>query len=218
LSGFELHWGRSRKKAGHDYLHPDSLHAQEDTMNTQRWLLPFTWGVDMHAIESAVHLAQSAGATLVAVSLVSAPHKPSARGARLEHIQQSKDFLEAVKWEAARHAVPVERYEDFTADVMQSITSLTHELHCEGIILATSGGKTLLLQDHEVKHLLIEPPASLVIVRLSLSPEQTPVHHPGTRFLSWLRGLWRQQALGSPVPDVLAREEPPRLRTEEHCL
>ncbi len=187
-------------------------------MNTQRWLLPFTWGVDMDAIESAVHLAQSAGATLVAVSLVSVPHKPSSRGARLEHIQQSKDFLEAIKWEAARHAVPVERYEDFSADVLQSITSLIHELHCEGIILVTSGGKTLLLQDHEVKHLLIEPPALLVLIRLSLPPEQTQKPHLGSHFLWWLRGLWRQQGLGSPVQDVLAREEPPRLRTEEHCL
>ena len=187
-------------------------------MNTQRWLMPFAWSVDMHAIESAVRLAQSAGATLVAVSLVSAPHSTSSRGVRLEHIQQSKDFLEAVKWQAARHAVPVERYEDFTADVMQSITSLTHELHCEGIILVTSGGKTLLLQDHEVKHLLIEPPALLVLIRLSPPLERTQKPHLGTRFLSWLRGFRGQQGADSPIQDVLAKEEPPRLRTEEHCL
>lgn len=187
-------------------------------MNTQRWLLPFTWGVDMDAIESAVNLAQSAGATLVAVSLVSVPHKPGSRGARLEHIQQSKDFLEAVKWKAARHAVPVERYEDFTADVLQSITSLIHELHCEGIILITSGGKTLLLQDHEVKHLLIEPPALLVLIRLSPPLEGTQKPHLGTRFLSWLRGFQGQPGVGSEEQDVQAKEEPLRTRTEEHCL
>jgi len=61
-------------------------------MKTSRWLLPFTFGVDMRAIDYAVSLAGSAGATLVPVSLISAP----AKGARLEHIQQSKDFLEAV--------------------------------------------------------------------------------------------------------------------------
>src|SRR5260370_774174 len=81
------------------------MHAvrRQDAMKTPRWLLPFTHGVDTAAIEYAVRLAESAGATLVPVSLISAPPK----GARLEHIQQSKDFLEAVQHKAERFQVPV---------------------------------------------------------------------------------------------------------------
>lgn len=178
-------------------------------MEAQRWLLPFTHGVDMRAIDYVVRLAESAGATLVAVSLVSSPRKPGSRGARLEHIQQSKDFLEVVKWKAARYEVPVERHEVFTADVMQSITMLTSEMHCDGIILVTDREREALLQAHEVKRLLIEPPVSLVLIRLSANPAQTPVPHLGTRFLSWLQKLWGQQ-------DGLAVEEPLWIRREEH--
>lgn len=95
-------------------------------MKTSRWLLPFTHGVDMRSIDDAVRLAESAGATLVPVSLISSP--PT--GARLEHLQQSKDFLEAVQHKAERFQVPLERYEVFTADVQQSITTLVHDTRC----------------------------------------------------------------------------------------
>jgi len=64
-------------------------------MNTPRWLLPFTYGVDMRALDAVVGLAGSARATLVPVSLISVPHEGRSRGARLEHIQQSKDFLKS---------------------------------------------------------------------------------------------------------------------------
>jgi hypothetical protein len=52
------------------------LRAREDTKKEQRWLLPFTHGVNMQAIDYAVSQAQNAGARLVAVSLVSAPQEP----------------------------------------------------------------------------------------------------------------------------------------------
>src|SRR5258708_39195830 len=139
----------------------DSVHQpmhvvrRQDAMKTPRWLLPFTHGVDMRAIEYAVRLAESAGATLVPVSLISAPPK----GARLEHIQQSKDFLEAVQHKAERFQVPVERYEVFTADVIQSLTTLVHERRCEGSVLVTGGEHNRLLGGGEGRHLLIQPPA-----------------------------------------------------------
>src|SRR5258708_38238689 len=135
----------------------DSVHQpmhvvrRQDAMKTPRWLLPFTDGVDMRAIEYAVRLAESAGATLVAVSLISAP--------RLEHIQQSKDFLEAVQHKAERFQVPLERYEVFTADVIQSLTTLVHDRRCEGIVLVTGGEHNRLLGGGEGRHLLIQPPA-----------------------------------------------------------
>ena len=71
-------------------------------MESRRWLFPFTHGVDMRAIDTVVRLAGDEGVTLVAISLIAVPPERWSQGARLEHIQQSKDFLEAVKWKAIR--------------------------------------------------------------------------------------------------------------------
>jgi Universal stress protein family len=119
-------------------------------MNT-RWLLPFTHGVDMRAIDYLVSLAENNGATLIPVSLVSVPTESRSAGARLEHIQQSKDFLEAVKYKAARLQVPLERYEVFTSDVTQSITMLVHDLQCDGIVMVAMEHKEISLHKHELK-------------------------------------------------------------------
>jgi hypothetical protein len=182
-------------------------------MKTSRWLLPFTFGVDMCAIEYAVRLAESAGATLIPVSLVRAPLK----GARLEHIQQSKDFLEAVQHQAARYQVQLERYEVFTVDVLQSITTLVHDMRCDGIVLVTSGEHTRLLQDEEVKHLLIQPPAALVLIRLTAPVALAPGRR--ARFFSWWRGLrgWQRDGIFQ-AQDVPALEEALWIRTEQHHL
>jgi hypothetical protein len=184
-------------------------------MKTSRWLLPFTFGVDMRAIEYAVRLAESAGATLIPVSLISSPPK----GARLEHIQQSKDFLEAVQHKAERYQVPLERYEVFTTDVRQSITTLVHDTRCDGIILVTSGEHTRLLLDQEVKHLLIAPPAALVLIRLSPDVGLTRTPRLSARFHSWWRGLWgRQDAPQMRDEEAPTEEEPLWIRTEQHRL
>jgi hypothetical protein len=184
-------------------------------MEAPRWLFPFTHGVDMRAIDNVVSLAKSTGSTLVAVSLISVSSKAKPGGARLEHIQQSKDFLEAVKWKAARYEVQVERHEVFTADVMHSIASLTREMRCDGIVLATSSEREALLQAHEVKCLLIEPPASLVVIRLVANHEQTPTRHLLARFFALLRRIRWQQEASQPVPDALAMEEPLGIKVEE---
>src|SRR6266550_2895126 len=122
-------------------------------MMNLRWLLPFTYGVDMRAIDYLVSLAKNNGAMLIPVSLVSVPYNSRSRGARLEHIQQSKDFLEAVKYKAARFQVPVERYEVFTSDAIQSITMLVHDLHCDGIVMVAIEQKEVFLLNHELKQL-----------------------------------------------------------------
>jgi hypothetical protein len=169
----------------------------------------------MSAIDSVVRLAESAGATLLPVSFISAPP----RGARLEHIQQSKDFLEAVQHKAARFQVRMERYEVFTANVQQSITTLVHDMRCDGIILVTNSEHTRLLQDEEVKHLLIQPPAALVLIRLSPAVGLTPAPRLSASFLSWLRGLWeRQDATQMQDEAMPAVEEPLWIRTEQHHL
>src|SRR4051812_40619085 len=130
----------------------------EAMMKTLRWLLPFMHGVDMRAIDSVVNLAASTRATLVAVSLISVPDKSRSGGARLELIQQSKDFLEAVKWKAARYSVLIERYEVFTGNVLQSLTPLAHDQECESIVLVTAEKRDMLLPALEMKHLLEDPP------------------------------------------------------------
>ncbi len=181
-------------------------------MKTPRWLLPFTFGVDMRAIDCAVCLAESAGATLVPVSLISAP----SRGTRLEHIQQSKDFLAAVQNKADVYQVPLERYEVFTVDVLQSLTTLVHDMRCDGIVLVTSGEHTCLMQAEEVKCLLIKPPAALVLIRLPVHTRFAPTSHLGIRFLSWLRRLREQQETTHHAQDTQVIEEPLWIRTEQH--
>jgi hypothetical protein len=84
---------------------------------TTRLLLPFTHGVEMDTLEVAVLLAASHHATLVPLSLVLEP-RTRGKGARLEHIQQSKDFLEGV-----------------------------HQLRCDGVVLALRGRNGSLLRE-----------------------------------------------------------------------
>ena len=159
-------------------------------MGTSRWLLPFTYGVDTRAIDLAVDLAERAGAVLVPVSLISVPSERRLRGARLEHIQQSKDFLEAVRWKADRYHVAIERHEIFTADVMQSIRLLVADLRCDAIMLVTTGDREVLLQANELKRLLESPAAPLLIIRMSIPPENAQPRTGIGRFLSRLRHLW----------------------------
>jgi hypothetical protein len=184
-------------------------------MEMSRWLLPFTYGVDMRAIDYVIRLAESAGTTLIPVSLVSAPPK---RGARLEHIQQSKDFLEAVRFKAERLRVPVERYEVFTADVLGSITTLVREMHCDGIVLVSNGQRTRLMQDEEVKRLLTEAPTALVLIRLPAHSGSTQTLHLGGSFFSWLRSRRGKQFATSQVEDAPSTGEPLWIRTEQQHL
>ena len=177
-------------------------------MYAPRWLLPFTYGVDMRAIDAVVRFAQSAGATLVPVSLILVPHERRAREARLEHIQQSKGFLAAVQHKAARQKVPVERSEVFTGDVIRSITMLTHDLRCDRIVLVALEKKDVLLRAHELKCLLTEPPAYLVLIRLPAHTDRKQIQHLGPQFVSWLQRLWRQQGAMSQVQDALNMEGP----------
>ena len=180
-----------------------------------RWLLPFTNGVDMRAIDHLVSLAENNGATLIPVSLVSVPTGSRSGGAWLEHIQQSKDFLEAVKYKAARFQVPVERYEVFTSDAIQSIIMLVHDLHCDGIVMVAIEHKEVLLRNHELKRLLEEPPASLVLIRLPARPQEARAFHLGVSFLSRLRRLWRYRVGSRPMKNTLEAERVSQIEAGE---
>jgi hypothetical protein len=182
-------------------------------MTTRRWLLPFTWGVDMTAIDSVVRLAQAGEASLVAVSLISVPKGPGGRGARLEHIQQSKDFLEAVQYKSIRLQVQVERYEVFTIDVLEHIALLVRELHCDRIVLVSQNAGHVMLRPHEFKRLLLEPPASLVLLRM---PAPAAEISRWGRFRLWLRRFLGQANGVSTAPAAPDVEGPLWIRMEEH--
>ena len=185
-------------------------------METRRWLLPFTWNVDMQAIDAALHLAKGGEVTLVAVSLVAMPDTPRSRGARLEHLQQSRDFLEAVRWKAARLSVPFERHEVFTVEAMRSITTLPYELRCDAIVLMSRGEREVLLHAHQLKHLLADPPASLLVLRLASSTGCQPTKNPVERFLAWVRQCWKHANSVRSEWEMLEVDGPLWVRSEEH--
>jgi hypothetical protein len=145
----------------------ESSQKSQEEMMTNRWLLPFTFGVDMQAFDAALGLAQRGSATLVALSLIAVPQGKRSRGVRLEHIQQSQDFLEAVKYRAARFAIPLERHEVYTENVLESLETLPQKLGCEGMILLSRGEQALLLSSQEIQHMLSTVPVPLVLMHLS---------------------------------------------------
>ncbi len=107
----------------------------------------------METLEAAVLLAASHHATLVPLSLVPVA-QARGKGARLEHIQQSKDFLEAAQHIASRYGVSLERFEAFTGDAVQSIATLVPQLACDGMILARRGRNGSLLSAKMIEQLM----------------------------------------------------------------
>jgi hypothetical protein len=170
--------------------HPGHL---EVIMKTTRLLLPFVHGIDVSAIEQALLMAKGIEATLVPLSLIYVPERRRARGARLEHVQQSKDFLEAVKHKAARYAVPVERLEVFTSDIVQSINLVADEMACEGILLFKGRKDGILLQVNEIKRLVEMPVCKLYIMHLQTEERESIAQRLRQLFTHLLIGRSRKQ-------------------------
>jgi Universal stress protein family len=147
----------------------------------------------MFAIEQAILLAKSLEATLIPLSVIHVPQEGRSRGARLEHIQQSKDFLEAVKYKAARYGVPIERYEVFTADVVQSINIVAKEQRCEGILLLVGGKKGVLLQADEIKCLMETMVCKLYVVHMQSNGYKGSEPTFRERLSNWLPQRRRRQ-------------------------
>jgi hypothetical protein len=214
-------------------------------MKTTRLLLPFTYGVNMDAIEHAVLLAKGCSATLVPVALIYIPEGPPiqgrvvlsrsseqchpersegpaneeakdhrARGARLEHIQQSKDFLEATKYKAMRYGVPIERFEIFTSDVVQSIIVRAQQMACNGIILFIRGEEGLLLRADEIEHLIEMGAHRLYVIRLPSKPRpkwfQMLLEH------LWLPGRGRRKEKALPMQPTPQQEAQPEGALSSH--
>jgi len=143
-------------------------------MGNARLLLPFTHGVQTHALEYAVQLAKSRNAALVPLSLIQVAKECGAKSARLEHIQQSKDFLEAVKHKAAKYGVQVEQVELFTSDVVESVNAFAQDEHCEGILLFVREGDDVLLDVHQIKRIVAKVASKHHIIHLQSIKKQTP--------------------------------------------
>lgn len=134
-------------------------------MSTKRLLLPFTHGVDMYALEYAVHLAKNNEAELVAASLIPRANE-SLKAVRLEHIQQSRDFEVALDNKAGNYGVPLHFVEVVIRDAVREINRLVQEHECEGSMLFVRNGRGVLLQTREIKQLMVESMCKLYIVRL----------------------------------------------------
>ena len=162
-------------------------------MKTTRFLLPFVHGVNKFAIEQAVLLAKSHQATLVPLVLIYIPEERRTKGVRLEHVQQSMDFLETVKQKADWYAVPVESLEVFTGHVVQSINLVASEMECEGILLFESQKGGILLQAIEIKCLLEMPACKLYVTRLPTIERVSFTHMLRQRFSHRLHDKQRQE-------------------------
>lgn len=115
-------------------------------------LLPFSHGIDAVAIEQAISLAHEQAATLVALSIIClSGHQ---HRARLEYIQQSKDFLTLVEHKAARAGIPIDTIERFTCHEVQVIREVAQELHCQGILLFVRQQKGVLLSATTIQQLM----------------------------------------------------------------
>lgn len=173
-------------------------------MKTKRFLLPFQHGVDMGAIEQAVRLAKGHDAVLVPLSLIPVQHE--CKGARLDMIQQSKDFLEATKHKAATYDVSIERFEVFTRDVKQTINLLAGEMECEGIVLFLGGNQGILLPANVIKWLLETANCKLYVMHLQSGENVSLMKLIRERFASWLPGRHGAQDTRHEVPQVLSDE------------
>ncbi len=115
-------------------------------------LLPFSHGIDNAAIEQAVTLASEHAATLVPLSLMCVSGRQNR--VRLDHIQQSKDFLTLVQQKAARAGVAVKTMEKATCEEIQTIQQVAVELQCTGILLFARQQKGVLLSSATIGRLM----------------------------------------------------------------
>lgn len=149
----------------------------------KRLLVPFTHGVDMYALEYAVQFAKNFDAELVAASVL--PRCDGRKSIRLEHIQQSKDFHEAIANKARRYDVPVHVLEMPATNNIQQTLRLAQEQGCDGIMLFVREGQGVLMQTHEIKHIMVEAACKLYILRL-------PSHEGISAFQDMMRDVLRR--------------------------
>lgn len=146
-----------------------------------RLLLPFTFGVEMDVLETLVLFASNQHATLIPLSLISLPSTKRTGGC-LELIQQSKDFLEAVRQKAARHQVPLEPVEVSTHNATHSILLSVEQLRADAILLAIRGTYGSLLDMEVIEQLIERRPCALLAVSLPPKKRNCWTAHVRRRF------------------------------------
>jgi hypothetical protein len=139
-----------------------------------------------------------------------------ARGARLEHIQQSKDFLEATKYKAMRYGVPIERFEVFTSDVVQSIIVRAQQMACNGIILFIRGEEGLLLRADEIEHLIEMGAHRLYLIRLPSKPRKKVFQMLLEHLSTWWPGRGRRKERALPLQPASQEEAQPEEVLSSH--
>ncbi|WP_141727598.1 universal stress protein [Thermogemmatispora onikobensis] len=151
---------------------------------TRRWLLPFSWEVNVEAIDAIVRLAALEGASLIALSLLPGTMIHSPQRLRAEYWQQSQDFLEVVRWKRQRYGVQGEAYELVSEDPGQSIVSFAYEFACDRVLVIRRRYGDALLPASQVQRLLRE---RLVPLMLLYWPEQSADLSLVQRLRSWLQ-------------------------------
>ncbi|WP_052888789.1 universal stress protein [Thermogemmatispora carboxidivorans] len=151
---------------------------------SRRWLLPFSWEVDVEAIDAIVRLAALEGASLIALSLLPGATTRSPQQLRAEYWQQSLDFLEVVRWKRQRYGVQGEAYELLSEDLGESIVSFAHEFACDRVLVIRRPHGDALLPAPQVQRLLRE---GLVPLMLLYWPEQPAGLSLVQRLRSWLK-------------------------------
>jgi len=135
-------------------------------MSGMRILLPFTHGVDAHALTHALLFVKATQATLVVVALIPLPQQEGVKGPRLERIQQAKDFLEFMHTKAEVFHVTLEQYEVYTRDVVEQIMLSVQQLGCQGLLLVWCERKARFSLVDEAEQLMQQTlPFALYIVR-----------------------------------------------------
>ena len=173
-----------------------------------RLLLPFQHGLNIEAIEQAIRLARGHNATLVPLSLIPMSEKSYRKGARLDLVQQSKDFLEAVKHKARAYAVPLESVEVYTHHPVQSIHALVAEMRCDGIALFLGYNSALLLPQEVIGRLVEETTCKLYIMRLPIRERITLAQKVRMRLARWQLGKPVSQDTHVQTQEVLTSENP----------
>lgn len=137
-----------------------------------RFLLPCTAQADQGAIDAAIEVAHSCGATLVPLSLQQGLKTEEEGAVQAKSRLSQHSFLEMVQHQAAIMEVPLEWFELSTHDAGRSIHVFAEEMNCSGILLFVREGKGILLETKDVRY-VIEHEHIILPFLIRLIPKET---------------------------------------------
>lgn len=151
-------------------------------MHNTRFLLPFIQNIDLKVLAYTVQFAKSQQAIVVPLALIPLSEQQWAKGPRLATIERANDFLEAVKYQAARVGVAVESSIIETHDAVRSISMFVQEIQCERMLLFQRGNATVLLPPEVVQRLLEQIPCTICLFQLPSTHNVGPLQ----RLQQWI--------------------------------